>query len=159
MLPPPFARVRCTSTCCDSLRCRGCVCDGVGCVVALLRIASWGPCWPSPSRLARRGKGGPTPIGVCPPIAVSDADVRTTSSAATSIAVGSASTIGVPSLTLHFPFPRFRAPPLFFDIYSRPQRGLYSCRTNNTEKKTKRTTRLLGRGRHRELTFLSLHMY
>ena len=43
------------------------------------------------------------PVGACPPSAVADAELRTLSSAATSIAVGSPSTITVPSITLHFP--------------------------------------------------------
>ena len=99
ILPPPFAGVKWTSTCCSSLRCRCDACAGVRCVAVLVRVASGGQCWPSPSKVARRGKGGPTPVGACPPSAVADADVRTVSSAATSMEMR----FGFPSLSPPLP--------------------------------------------------------
>ena len=140
-----FAGVKWTSTCCKSVRRGDKACGGVGCVAVSVRVASWGQCWPSRGKLARRGKGGHTPIGACPPRAVAGAEVRTDSSAATSFATGSPSVIATPSVALPLPILRILAPPLFFDIYSRPKSGHYSCTT--TTKRRKRSYYTTGRGR------------
>ena len=77
-----------------------------------------------------------TPLLVCPPSALADADVPTLLSAATSIAVGYSPLISISSNSIALPFdPTIPSRSSTLCHLVKAQRGLYSCEKNLIEQK------------------------